>query len=160
MYKPKKLSEGIGINKDSLSKIINGYSEKGKQYPGLIDEGILEKTFVNGKVGYSLVNNYQALTKILIEFSNPSFSNSFIKELRKELMNSDYVKKLISPDLVKMKGYELNEEELNFMLILLRISPSALLEYLNELDKTIAYNKNPYMVNFLKVMIHFQNRMK
>ena len=157
MYKPKKLSDGIGTNKDSLSKIINGYSEKGKHYPGLIDEGILKKTFVKGKVGYSLVNNYQALTKILIEFSNPSFSKSLIKELRKDLMNSDYAKKLINQDLVKMKGYELNEQELNFMLIILKISPSALFKYLFELDKTIAYNKNPDNYEFPKGYDNFLN---
>ena len=143
IYKPKKLSDGIGISKSSLSKIINGYKENGKYYPGLVEEGILKKTFVEDEVGYSLVNNIKPLTKILIEFSNPLFSKSFITELRKDLINSEYAKKLINLDLVKKIGYEMNEEELNFTLTILKISPSALLEFLREIDKQKSFKKNP-----------------
>lgn len=133
VWKPKKFSDGIGISKGTLSKIINGYMDgKGNYHVGLIEEGLIKKDFVEGEIGYSLVESVKSLHRILIEFSNHQFSLSFIRDMRNDLMNSEYIKKLINTDLVKKLEYIKDENELNFILTLIKISPSALLEFLEE----------------------------
>lgn len=128
IWKPKKFKDGIGISKSSLSKIFNGDY---KIHTGLIDEGIVEKTFIEGETGYRLVETIEAFHKIMVEFSNSRLPKYYINRIRRELMDSDYANKLINKELVKNIQFyneSLNEEEENFIFIIIKISPSALLK--------------------------------
>lgn len=137
IWKPKEFKKGIGISKGDMSKIINGDEKRG--YVGLIEEKIVEIAIVENEKGYCLVEGIETLYKILTEFSNPRLPKEFITEVRKDLMHSEYAKSLINLDLVnKIQFFNdepLNEDEMNFILILIKISPSALLRFLKEVHK-------------------------
>ncbi|NMO09507.1 hypothetical protein [Methanobacterium subterraneum] len=133
IFKPKKFTDGFGIDKSSMSKLLEGE----KNYPTLIDDEIVTLTFIDRTKAYCLVETYECLYKILIEFDNPLFSEEFKKELKSDLMNSEFSKKLVNMDLINKLDNELkfcfDKNEKSFVLILLRISPSALLHSLKTL---------------------------
>lgn len=133
--KPKKLKNEIGISKSDLSKIINGYDDRNGHHNGLEDEGIIKKRYITDKLVCCLVENEETLYKILTEFNNPIFSDNFKIEMLNDLIKSEYAQKLINMDLVKKIGYLKDEEELNFVLYLVKIYPSALLELLKEIKR-------------------------
>ena len=134
IWKPKKYKEGVGISKSDLSKIFNG--DYKNHHTGLLEEGIVEKGFVNGKEVIRLVEKKEALYKILVEFNNPRLPETFKRELKRILMNSKYVKKIINKNLVENIefAYEsLNEKEINLIYTIIKISPSSLLIILDKL---------------------------
>jgi hypothetical protein len=141
IFKPEKFKDGIGIPKGSMTKLFKGdYINK---HIGLIEEKIVENKFINGNKGYRLVESPECLLKILTEFNNPALSNQFRKDLKTDFMNSEFAKKLINLELVDKLESELslnlNVKDRNFILILLRIFPSALLKSLEDL-----YNQDKF----------------
>jgi hypothetical protein len=140
IWKPKKFKKGIGISKSAMSKVFKGDY---KRHKGLEDDGIVKETIVRKEKGYKLVHDIKTLYKILTEFSNPELPESFRNELKTDLMHSEYAKKLINIDFIEKLGSKLNiqlkEKEKKFILIILKISSSALLHSL----KVLNY-KEPY----------------
>lgn len=146
IFKPKKLKDGVGISKSEVQKILEGNIKEG--YVGLKKEHIVELTFVEDKKGYKLIDDHDALLNILLAFNDPTLPQNFRDDMNKDLMNSKYAKKLINLDLVKKLKFSkyppLNEKEMNFVLILIKISPSALLKFLKEIQYTgLVYAKFP-----------------
>ncbi len=141
IFKPKEYKTGMGITKGTMSKIFLG--DKENNHTGLEYEKIVKQEFVGRYQGYGLVENHGSLYKILKEFNNPMLSKHFITELNNDLINSKYAKKIINTELVKKieskLNIQLNYEEKNFILIILKISSSALLHSL----KVLNY-KEPY----------------
>lgn len=130
IWKPKK------IHRSSVSKIFNDETKGDSIENGLITDNIVKKTIVNGQIGYQLVNSFESLYTILIEFSDPRFSKSFIRDMMNDLMKSSYAQNLINLDLVKrmkfLNDVTLTEKEMKFVLLILQFSPSALKRFLNE----------------------------
>lgn len=142
--KPMQYTDGIGVSKSTMHKII--YE--------LMDEGVLKKTFVDGKEGYCFVESSETLYKILKEFNNPSLSRNFIEELNKDLINSKYCKKLVNLNLVKKLEFykeSLTNEEMSFVLILIKISHSALLKVLKRIYSDKVWDsvlpKGPFLMD-------------
>lgn len=137
VWKPKKFKSGLGISKGELSKIISGDPKNNRT--GLKQEGIIEGILMNNGIGYRLVENYEALYKILVEFSKPELPKIFKIQIMKDLMNSKYAKKVINMDLVNKirfkKDSDLNSEEKEFVLAIIQNSPSALLKVLNHIRR-------------------------
>lgn len=134
IWKPKKVKDGIGISKSSISKIFNG--DYKHNHTGLLEEGIVDITIVEKEVGYYLVKNHEALFKILLEFNNPKLPKFFQWKLKNVLMNSEYAKNLINKDLVEKIEFEddhMNENEIEFVFTIIKISSSALLTVLQKL---------------------------
>ena len=139
--KPKKLKDGVGISKGELSKIITGDPKNNRS--GLIEESIVKPDFIGKEKAYRLVEDTKALYNILREFSDPILPEYFKREIRNDLINSEYAKKLIDTDLNKnsnlQRSLDLDQKEMEFILLILKNSPSALLKvldrvYNNELD--------------------------
>lgn len=134
IWKPKRLKDGIGISKGELSRIFNGDFKN--HHIGLIEEGLVEKIFIDGKEGVRLVENQEALYQILNEFKNPRLPKLFRTQLNRVLMNSEYAEKLITLDLVAEIEFEtdpLDKKEVNFIYMIIKISPSALFTVLKKL---------------------------
>jgi hypothetical protein len=141
IFKPKEYKTGMGITKGTMSKIFIG--DKENNHTGLIDEKIVKQEFVGRYQGYGLVQNHESLYKILTEFNNPMLSKHFITDLNNDLLNSKYAKKLININLIEKLesklNIRLNEEEKKFILIIIKISSSALLHSLEVLNYKKSY---------------------
>ena len=142
--KPMQYEDGIGVSKGEVSRITNE----------LVRKKILKQTIVDDTMGYRLVESSETLYKILEEFNSSHLSKSFIEELNKDLINSKYCKKLVNLDLVKKLEFykeSLTNEEMSFVLILIKISHSALLKVLRRLYSDNVWDsvlpKGPFLMD-------------
>lgn len=142
--KPMQYEDGIGVSKGEVSRITNE----------LVRKKILKQTIVDDTMGYRLVESSETLYKILEEFNSSHLSKSFIEELNKDLINSKYCKKLVNLDLVKKLEFykeSLTNEEMSFVLILIKISHSALLKVLKRIYSDKVWDsvlpKGPFLMD-------------
>lgn len=128
-YKPKEFRDGMGITPSSLSKIIHG-STNSKRKPGLIEDGIVEQKFINNKKSVcALIGSYEVLYNILDELER----NKADKYLMDHFRASQYFNNLVNLDLVKEYGDIQDKDKQNLILFFIKISHTALLEFLKEI---------------------------
>lgn len=139
------------INKSEISILLKGKKDSG----GLKKDGIINEKFFarEGRGGppfiYSLVESFDALYKILVEFKDPRFSPSFVRDMTNDLMASEYAERLINHDLVeivesKLK-IDLNPKNKMYVLNILKTSPSALFVLLKNIYSSFKIRKYDFL---------------
>lgn len=130
-YLEKKDKSVKMISKGMISRIL-----KSLKSDGIIQRSTIEKVGRGpDHYGYSLVEDYNSLNKILAEFLDPMLNNYLASYLSNLILISKYADKIVNLKLVDQIGKNWNIQfdisEKNTILEIIKISPRALFKSIN-----------------------------